>query len=545
MVINAKRDSDVERQREIAERQVALFADRHGELMLDFACHAAFPQMLTTELVYLLRQLLQEKKYGLELPWSAAPELLLSNLCDTAGYDLYGMDIGIRRVLLDKLVAKFKPARLDELASWMGDYIKYRLDIDSPSRAKVFGEPSEWTALACLKNDDEIAQAIREQLSQLFAETEDPNDRFRLSALVEDHSDLLAQRGFQPFKLQDLAQKIEDNKWDAPELEDPIELIRVIMGTNNFPLLQSNEIFYATISFEETEVESGDALYSFEFETLQVNEEGEIIRREQGRAFAFREPLATDVGLEMVAIPSGEFIMGSPKSEHDRWEYESPQHFVTVQPFFISKYPVTQDQWRIIASTSPIERELNPNPSDFKGDNRPVENVSWEEAVEFCQRLSRKTGRDYRLSTEAEWEYACRAGTSTSFYFGKTITGKLASYNSSQIYLNESKGKGQKKTMPVGNFPPNAFGLYDMHGNVWEWCLDHWHNNYQDAPIDGSAWLSRNDDATHVVRGGSWNLDPLYCRSASRFSYISDFRYSISLGFRVVCEIPRTLLHHN
>lgn len=349
--------------------------------MLDFACHAAFPQMLTTELVYLLRQRLQEN-YNLELPWSAAPELLLSNLCDVAGYDLYGMTVSIRRVLLEKLVTnpKFKPkrpdelTRLDDLVQWMGSYIKHRLDIDSPSRAKVFGEPSEWTALACLKSDDEIAQAIKEQLSQLFAETDDPNDRFRLSALVEDHSDLLAQRGFQPFKLQDLARKIEDNKWDAPEPEDPIELIRVIMGTNNFPLLQSNEIFYATISFEETEIESGDALYPFEFEAVQVDEEGTIIQREQGRTFAFREPLATDVGLEMVAIPSGAFMMGSPESEHDRWNDESPQHAVTVQPFFIGKYPVTQDQWRIISSTSPIERELNPNPSNFKGDNRPVEN---------------------------------------------------------------------------------------------------------------------------------------------------------------------------
>jgi formylglycine-generating enzyme required for sulfatase activity len=549
MVINAKRDSDVKRQREIAERQVALFADRYGELMLDFACHAAFPQMLTTELVYLLRQLLQERKDGLELPWSAAPELLLSNLCDTAGYDLYGMSIGIRRVLLDKLVAKFKPERLDELALWMGDYIKHRLEIDSPSRARVLGDPSEWTALACLKSDDEIAQAIKEQLSQLFAETDDPNDRFRLSALVEDHADLLAQRGFQPFKLQDLARKIEDNKWDAPEPEDPIELIRVIMGTNNFPLLQSNEIFYAAISFEETEIESGDALYSLEFETLQVNEEGEIIQREQGRALAFREPLAMDVGLEMVAIPSGKFMMGSPESEPDRWEDESPQHAVTVEPFFIGKYLVTQDQWRTIASTSRIERELNPNPSDFKGDdNRPVENVSWEEAVEFCQRLSLKTGRDYRLPTEAEWEYACRAGSITPFHFGETITTDLANYrgvddenlNWSGSYGKGIKGIYRQETTPVDTFPPNAFGLYDMHGNVWEWCLDHWHNSYQNAPVDGSTWISNDNNAERVVRGGSWGNDPRDCRSATRTCDTPGLR-SFNIGFRVVCEIPRTL----
>jgi hypothetical protein len=141
MVIDANRDPKIERQRDIAERQVALFTERYGQVMLDFACHAAFPQMLTTDLVYLLRQLLHEQ-YGLNLPWSAAPELLLSNLCDTAGHDLYGMSVGIRGVLLKQLVAKFTSKRLDELAQWMGDYIKHRLEIDSPGRAKVLGDPN-------------------------------------------------------------------------------------------------------------------------------------------------------------------------------------------------------------------------------------------------------------------------------------------------------------------------------------------------------------------------------------------------------------------
>jgi formylglycine-generating enzyme required for sulfatase activity len=506
--------------------------------MLDFACHAAFPQMLTTDLVYLLRQLLHEQ-YGLDLPWSAAPELLLSNLCDTAGHDLYGMSVGVRGVLLKQLVAKFKPKRLDELVQWMGDYIKHRLEIDSPGRAKVLGDPSEWTVLACLRNDDEIAQVIKEQLRQLFAETDDPIDRFRLSALVEDHADLLAQRGLKPFKLQDLAQKIEQNNWDTAEPEDPIKKIRSIMGFNNFPLLQSKEISYATISFEQTEIDSGNALYPFEFETVQVDERGEIVHQEQGRAFAFREPLAPEIGLEMVAIPSGKFMMGSPESEHDRFPNESPQHEVTVQPFFIGKYPVTQAQWRIIANTPQIEQELNPDPSDFKGDNRPVETVSREEAVEFCQRLSRKTGRDYRLPTEAEWEYACRAGTTSPFYFGMTITGETANYDSDNTYLQERKINSKNETTPVSTFLPNAFGLHDLHGNVWEWCLDHWHDNYKDAPTDGSAWLSDNDNAGYLVRGGSWRNYPHYCRSAARLNTIPDFHFN-HFGFRVVCEIPKT-----
>ncbi len=536
MVIDANLDPKIERQRDIAERQVALFTERYGQTMLDFACHAAFPQMLTTELVYLLRQLLTEQ-YELDLPWSAAPELLLSNLCDTAGHDLYGMSVGIRWVLLEKLVAKHGRKRLDELAAWMGEYIKYRLERDFSSRARVFGDPSEWTVLACLK-DDEIAAKIKEQLRQVLAETESPYDRFQLSALVEDHADLLAQQGLQPFKLQDLAQKIENNSWEAPDPEDP-EQIRNIMAKLNFPLLQSKEISSATISFEETEIEFGDVLYPFEFETVQVNEQGDIVYQEQCRVLVFREPLSIDIGLEMVAIPSGQFMMGSPESELDRWEDESPQHQVTVQPFFIGKYPVTQAQWLVIANKPQIERKLNPDPSNFKGDNRPVEKVSWEEAVEFCQRLSRATGREYRLPTEAEWEYACRAGTTTPFYFGKTITGKLANYASSETYLSERKAKWKQETTSVGIFPPNQFGLYDMHGNIWEWCLDHWHSNYKLAPIDGSVWLS-DDGSASFVRGGSWNSLPRNCRSACRYGDTPADR-DFDIGFRVVCEIPRIL----
>jgi formylglycine-generating enzyme required for sulfatase activity len=204
-------------------------------------------------------------------------------------------------------------------------------------------------------------------------------DRFRLSALVEDHADLLAQRGLQPFKLQDLAQKIEQNNWDTAESDDQIEQIRSIMSLNNFPLLQSKEISYATISFEQTEIDSGDALYSFEFETVQVDERGKIVHQEQGKAFAFREPLSPEIGLEMVAIQSGKFMMGSPETEHDRFTDESLQHQVTVQPFFIGKYPVTQAQWRVIANTAEIERELKPDPSKLRGTpTRPLLAVGGE-----------------------------------------------------------------------------------------------------------------------------------------------------------------------
>ncbi len=254
----------------------------------------------------------------------------------------------------------------------------------------------------------------------------------------------------------------------------------------------------------------------------------------------------------MVAIPGGKFLMGMENREIERlcrkydvdyFRTEKPQHEVTLQPFFMGKYPVTQAQWKAIASLPKVERELDPNPAYFKNrsdsDRRPVEQVSWYEVVEFCERLSRKTGHEYRLPSEAEWEYACRAGTTTPFYFGETITSKLANYDASCTYANEPPGEGRKETTPVGSFSPNAFGLYDLHGNVWEWCADEWHDNYKGAPMDGSVWLNGNDNRS-PLRGGSWGDIPLLCPSAFR-DLISgrDDRLNL-VGFRVVCGAGRT-----
>ncbi|MBO1071946.1 MAG: formylglycine-generating enzyme family protein [Dolichospermum sp. DEX189] len=246
----------------------------------------------------------------------------------------------------------------------------------------------------------------------------------------------------------------------------------------------------------------------------------------------------------MVAIPGGTFIMGSPPEELEHQEDESPQHSVTVQPFFMGKYQVTQAQWRFVAHLPQVNKELNPDPSNFKGDgstsltnHRPVEEVSWEDAVEFCDRLSQYTGRTYRLPSEAEWEYACRAGTTTPFHFGKTITTDLVNYNGNYTYGQGSKGVYRKETTEVGSFGvANNFGLYDMHGNVWEWCQDDWHSDYECAPIDGSAWLNNEEDNNDkLLRGGSWYSYPEYCRSAYRNHNDLDDN-SNSLGFRVVCS---------
>ena len=227
--------------------------------------------------------------------------------------------------------------------------------------------------------------------------------------------------------------------------------------------------------------------------------------------------------VELVRIPGGVFAMGSPEDEPECYEDESPQHKVQVPEFYMGKYPVTQAEWRAVAALPKVERDLDADPSHFKGDNRPVERVSWYDAVEFCHRLSRYTDREYRLPTEAEWEYACRAGTTTRYHFGDSLTPELASYDTNQ-------------TTPVGNYPPNKFGLYGMHGNVWEWCQDHRHKNYKGAPTDGSAWDDQGESASRVLRGGSWINYPRLCRSASRLNNRPGSRL-INLGFRVVVDV--------
>ena len=289
-------------------------------------------------------------------------------------------------------------------------------------------------------------------------------------------------------------------------------------------------------------------LQTFDFETVTVDAKGEVVKRDPNKQVKFfKEDLGNNVTLDMVSIPGGSFMMGTEEEEIERlvkkynsewFRNEKPQHQVTVKPFKMGKYPITQKQYLAIASLPKIEGDLNPNPSNFKGGDLPVETVSWEDAVEFCARLSNHTGREYRLPTEAEWEYACRSSTTIPFYFGETITGDLANYDASYIYANEPKGENRGKTTLVGSFPPNAFGLYDMHGNVWEWCQDDWHENYEGAPNDGTAWLSEKSNIK-VIRGGSWNDDPIDCRSAFRYFDARDSR-DYSLGFRVVCVAGST-----
>ena len=291
-----------------------------------------------------------------------------------------------------------------------------------------------------------------------------------------------------------------------------------------------------------------NSLKIFNFEILIVNSKGEVTQKKTKQARYFTDSLSNNLDLEMIYIPGGEFWMGTEEKEIERlckkhgkdyFKREKPQHQVTIQPFLMGKYAVTQAQWRVVAALPQIERELETDPSRFNRSDRPVEQVSWYDAVEFCARLSQLTKRDYRLPSEAEWEYACRAGTTTPFYFGETITGDLVNYDASYTYLDETKGKYREETTPVGQFPPNANGLFDMHGNVWEWCADTWHKNYQGALTEGTAWIKNGDDSRCCLRGGSWIFSPRNCRSAYRNHDTRASRYN-HIGFRVSCELPRT-----
>ena len=211
-----------------------------------------------------------------------------------------------------------------------------------------------------------------------------------------------------------------------------------------------------------------------------------LLRQESGRwsmdrrplqVEGYREDLGGGVALTMVKIPAGNFMMGSAKDEPNRFEREGPQHEVTLGGYFMAQAPITQAQWRAVAGWQKLERDLNPDPSQFKGANRPVEQVSWFDALEFCRRLSQRTGQRYGLPSEAQWEYACRAGSTTPFHFGATLTSELANYYASYVYSDGPKGTYREQTSEVASFPANGWGLHDMHGNVWEWCEDHWHES--------------------------------------------------------------------
>jgi formylglycine-generating enzyme required for sulfatase activity len=371
--------------------------------------------------------------------------------------------------------------------------------------------------------------------------------------------------------------------YEAAQLVDTTELEAVTYSTARWHEVELLQVLFQTLP----PADLADFL-------RQVEKEGGAAARASlptATAWAFQEPLQRDVrspgataeasdplSLTLVEIPAGSLLMGSPPEELWSSGREGPQHEVKLESFFISQTPITQAQWREVAGWQPLPAErwrqdLSPDPSHFQNregqaegevrlfeaetntDNRPVEQVSWLDALEFCNRLSQRTGRTYTLPSEAQWEYACRAGTTTPFYFGATLSPELANYNGNYAYADGPQGIDREQTTPVGMFAANAWGLHDMHGNVFEWCLDHWLDNsnqgYEGAPADGSPWLSftdqqdqlftkaenngTNDLERRLLRGGSWSSDPGGCRSACRPCFGPGDADDGYVGFRVVC----------
>jgi len=252
---------------------------------------------------------------------------------------------------------------------------------------------------------------------------------------------------------------------------------------------------------------------------------------EQTFGQVFCEHLGGDNFLDLVHIPQGKFMMGTYFKEQG-YATERPQQQVDVSSFYLGKFPVTQRQWQAIAKLPAISDSLNPDISHFKNEVAPVENISWLDAIEFCKRLRKLTGKSYRLPSEAEWEYACRGGKSTRYYFGDEISSDFANYDGRMQHDSNASVKYRNGTTPVGIFPPNNFGLYDMHGNVWEWCADPWHEDYKGRPAHSNIWDFAGDPQYRVLRGGSWNHDAWECRSANRRKdpFINWYNY---YGFRV------------
>jgi formylglycine-generating enzyme required for sulfatase activity len=365
--------------------------------------------------------------------------------------------------------------------------------------------------------------------------------------------------------------------FEAAQLVDTTELEAVTFSTARWHEVELLQVLFQTLPPAD--------LAAF---LRHVEKEGGAAARASlptATAWAFHEPLQRDalllgataeaaapLSLTLIEIPAGSFLMGT-QEEPERSDNEGPQHEVKLASFFMSHTPITQAQWREVAGWQPLPAErwrqdLNPDPSYFQNregqaegevrlfegeantDNRPVEQVSWLDAIEFCNRLSQRTGRTYTLPSESQWEYACRAGSITPFHFGATITPELANYDGNFTYADGPKGVYREQTTPVGMLPANAWGLHDMHGNVDEWCLDHWHHGYEGAPADGSAWLSStdrqqqstpkavevgtDDSESRLLRGGSWIFFPGRCRSAYRYHGRPDDANGF-VGFRVVC----------
>ncbi|MEA5512548.1 formylglycine-generating enzyme family protein [Nodularia sp. UHCC 0506] len=504
-----------QKQDKFKHKRLEYFANRFSEAHLDLACYGAFPLALTPELLYCLRE-----NFAPDAPFIAVADILLF-LCETVGYQLYELDTEVRNELLVYLKSRLGDEKLYEkllckLSDFMVAYIRQQLKSNDYADEDLGATP-HWTALAYIK-PEEAVKDIAEELQKALKQQ--PGNLLKFSSIIEGYADTdpLLKAGFEPLLI--LSRGLDAKaRGDEETAEEEFANLRQEYGS---------QLEIQGVKFDIPSDGKGGELEDFTFDVVTVNAKGEEVKRELGKAQYFVEKLGDGVTLDMVAIPGGTFTMGAPEGEATSADDERPQHQVTVPAFFMGKYPVTQAQWRVVANFEQVSHSLEPDPSRFKGDDLPVETIDWYDAEEFCSRLSKATGKTYSLPIEAEWEYACRAGTTTPFHFGETITPDLANFNGNYTYASAPKGEYREKTTPVGSFKlANAFGLYDMHGNVNEWCDFLWQDNIE---TDHQSW---------PLRGGSWNDYAWICRSDYSELYVRGDGSS-DIGFRVVVSAERT-----
>lgn len=312
--------------------------------------------------------------------------------------------------------------------------------------------------------------------------------------------------------------------------EDVVEIERQILGA------QASSAIHSPVQLVRREtcvIIRSKQYVPVRFETVQVNPQGNLIQTLPREATTFTEDLGHGVTLDMVRVPGGTFMMGSVGNEDGADEDEPPPREVSVPTFWMGKTVITRSQWNALShltqSTQALPTDLE---SPLELPNRPMESVCWTEAVKYCQWLSQHTERTYQLPSRALWEYACRAGTTTPFAFGETLTPALANYNGNYAYDQGPKGDYRQQTTDVGSFPPNPFGLYDMHGNVWEWCLDDWHDVHKETSAEAS--IKKLSGQKKYLKGGAWSCQPANCRSAYCLKDPLHNRVD-DVGFRVVC----------
>lgn len=524
-------------------QEIQAFHGRFGEAHLYLAYHAAFPVALTPQLLYRVWANFQKDIQGQDLgiPWIAVADLLLSSFCREVGHELYEMEWETRKLLLDQLInhPRFSQKRIEQLANFLLACVQRQLN--SPKNSvRTLALAQRWTALA-YTDPEAVAHDFALQLRKLSLE--EKTEWVRMSKLAETIAVPLREAQFEPLLIY--LQGMRDLARSNPEAAK--SQFQALPSTNNRMVvagvtLSIPELKESAWNISTTQL-TPPPLQVLRFEVAEFSKKPRfmtfgskwIVNTHHHQAEFFVETLVGDLKLEMVRIPGGEFLMGS--SEKEGGYREKPQHLVTVAPFFLSRFPITQAQWEVVAQKDKVRIDLRLAPSRFIGPNLPVEHITWFEAIEFCERLQLQTGKLYRLSSEAEWEYACRAGTDTPFHFGETISPKLATYDGSQKYLSGPKGKSSKQTTEVGFYQvANRFGLEDLHGQVWEWCADHWYDDYINAPADGTARITNHRASSRLIRGGSWADPPGVCRSGYR-NAVPPGNKILTIGFRIALSL--------